>query len=109
MLEAIVNNRDAFAWQFEKSKNVARGVSTDGDDAMLPRREAARHDTAINHAAPVVLVGHLKGRKVMDRSDTRARCRPNHAAIARDVKDVELMTRSQARELQLVPQNIFYR
>jgi hypothetical protein len=108
MVEAIVNRRQALGGHMEKIRDIARGVLANGDDAVLALRQASRYDSAVKHSLPVVFPRHTERREIVNRRDERARLRPKHAPVARNMEHVQAIAPDQARQNGLMPKNVLY-
>jgi len=107
VLEAVVDDGDTGAIDLEKLDYIARGVFANGDDTMLAMGETADDNAAVEHAFPIIFFGHVARGQVMDGCDQGTWPAPQHAAIAGDMEDVDAMLRGEAREMDLVPENVF--
>jgi hypothetical protein len=109
VVEAVVDRRQALSGHMEKIRDIVRGILANGDDTVLALRQASRYDSAINHSLPVVFPRHAERRQIVNRRDERARPRPKHAPVARNMEHVQAMAPDQAWQDGLMPKNVFDR
>ena len=106
VVQAVINDTDAVAGHVEVSKNVARRISTDRDNGVLPMSQAPGGNAAIEHAERVVLACDVKRRQVVDRGDHGAWPRVEQTAVTWDVQDIETPLADEPRKDSLMPQNV---
>jgi hypothetical protein len=106
VVQAIIDNADAIAWNVEVTKDVPGSISADCDNGVLAVSQSPGGDAAIKHAEGIVLACDVKWGEVMDRGDHGAGPRVEQTSVAWDVEDIETVFAHEARQDGLMPQNV---
>src|SRR2546421_9152077 len=109
MVQAVMNDCEAPARKTEEFYDVARGVFADRDNRILPPGKPAGDHPAIEHPLPIIFIGDVERRQVMDGGNEAAGFGPEQTTVAGNVEDIELMPAREFWQSGLMPENVFDR
>jgi len=107
MLEPIVNHGNSLSRQPKKLHDVPRGVLADGDDFVLPPRQAPNEHPPVEHSFPIIFIRHVKRSQIVNRCYHPQGPRPQQPAIARHMQHLKLILARQFRQLRLMHRIFF--
>src|SRR5688572_26500058 len=106
VIQSIVDDMDSVIRNTKKFLNVPGGILADRNNRILSMRELADHDLSVEHSRPIIFFPDMERRQVVNGGDARTRSGPDHAAVARNMDQIQTVPMSQSRKVGLMPDDI---